>query len=54
MCVCPETFSVCLDGRQPAGVHRVSFNENGLPSGIYNYRLQVEISFETKRMVVVR
>lgn len=36
------------------GVHRIRFNSDGLPSGVYLYRLTAGSYSETKKLVVVR
>jgi hypothetical protein len=43
-----------VNGKQEAGPHRVLFDSQGLPGGVYFYRLQTEDGLETKKMVVVR
>lgn len=40
--------------KQPIGRHSVSFNANGLASGVYFYRLQAGESIQVRKMVLVR
>jgi hypothetical protein len=46
--------SLAASGTRLAGMHEVSFNATGLPSGVYFYRLEAGDYVETKRMVVIR
>ncbi len=43
-----------VDGEVEAGHHRVQWNAEGLPSGVYFYRLEAGSFVRTKRMVFVR
>ena len=45
---------VLVDGEMPVGRHMVSFNAEGLASGIYFYRIDAGDRFEVKRMVLLR
>ncbi len=49
-----EMISLLKDGSQNAGYHSVVFEVEGLPSGIYFYRLQTEDFVETKKLVLMR
>lgn len=46
--------SVLLNERKPAGSHQVTFNANGIASGIYFYRMRAGSFAETKKMVFLR
>ena len=39
---------------QPAGTHQVRFNAEGLPSGVYLYRINADAFTATRRLVLVR
>ena len=43
-----------LDETRPAGYHRVVFEANGLPSGLYFYRIEADGFRSVKRMVLVK
>jgi ligand-binding sensor domain-containing protein len=43
-----------VNGRQPAGQHRVSFEANGLPSGVYFYRIKGGAFVQTKKLTLLR
>ncbi len=43
-----------LDGPLGSGTHRVSFAADGLPSGVYFYRLETPTAVGTRKMVLVR
>ena len=45
---------VLVSSTQPAGLYEASFEAEGLPNGVYFYRLTVESSTETGRMVLFR
>jgi hypothetical protein len=45
---------VLRDGVQDAGYHTVVFDAEGLPSGIYFYRLQAGDFMETKKLILMR
>lgn len=47
-------ISTIVNEEKPAGNYEVEFNENGLPSGIYFYKLQTERFAETKKMVLLK
>jgi len=40
--------------KQAMGEHKVEFNAEGLPAGIYFYRLQTENHFLTRKMVLLK
>jgi hypothetical protein len=46
--------STVVTGEMEAGTHSVRWNAEGLPSGVYFYRLQSGAFSETKRLVLVR
>jgi lysophospholipase L1-like esterase len=43
-----------VNGFENAGVHRIIFNANNLPSGIYFYRLTGENNIQTKSMILLK
>jgi hypothetical protein len=43
-----------VNGEVDAGYHEVRFNANGLPSGVYFYRLNAGSYVETRKMLLVR
>ncbi len=43
-----------IDGRTPAGLHEVTFNAQGLSSGMYFYRLKTNGITETKRFTIIK
>jgi hypothetical protein len=43
-----------VDGELPAGEHRLRFQADDLPSGVYLCRLQAEGGFQTRRLVLLR
>lgn len=49
-----QEVSTLVHGRLEAGVHRVTFDASGYPSGIYFYRLVYEGGSVTKKMTFVK
>jgi len=49
-----EQVATLVDGEQPAGTFRTTWDAAGLPSGIYFYRLTVGEFVQTKKMVLMR
>ncbi|MDI6767728.1 MAG: T9SS type A sorting domain-containing protein [Bacteroidota bacterium] len=47
-------ISTLLNEQKPAGIYNIELNAEGLPSGIYYYRLQTGKYFETKKMLLIR
>ncbi len=45
---------VLVDGAQPAGIHTVTFNANGLASGVYYCRLQAGDFTRIQKMLLLR
>lgn len=45
-------ISTLIDSYQSAGEHQIRWTANGLPSGIYFYRLQAGEFSETKKLVL--
>jgi hypothetical protein len=43
-----------VDGIKGAGIHDVSFDATGLPSGIYFYQLRAKNFVQTKKMILLR
>ena len=46
--------AVLREGLQAAGKHRATFNADGLPSGLYVYRLATEHHVATRAMLLVK
>ncbi|MFA6618122.1 MAG: T9SS type A sorting domain-containing protein [Candidatus Neomarinimicrobiota bacterium] len=49
-----QLVETLVDGFSPAGVHKVSWNANGLNSGIFFYRLEYGQEYITRKMVLVK
>jgi len=49
-----QLVATLVDGRSNAGEHKVTFNTEHLPSGIYYYQLSTGAGVESKQMVMVR
>lgn len=49
-----EEIALLIDKKLAAGKHEVEWNAEGLPSGVYFYRLQSEGFVETRRLVLLR
>ncbi len=49
-----QEVATLLDEQREAGMHTVRWNANGLPSGVYFYRLQVGEFEETRKLVLMR
>ena len=49
-----EEIALLIDKKLAAGKHEVQWNAEGLPSGVYFYRLQSEGFVETRRLVLLR
>jgi hypothetical protein len=49
-----QKVATLLDGVQVAGYHTVTFSAQGLPSGVYFYRLQTGTFTETKKLTLLR
>jgi len=43
-----------VNEEKSAGEYEVEFEGNGLPSGIYFYKLKAGQNFETKKMVMIK
>jgi ligand-binding sensor domain-containing protein len=46
--------STLVNDIRPAGLHKLSWDASGLPSGVYFYRLQAGHSSATKKMMLLR
>ena len=46
--------STLIDEYKPAGDYEIKFNANGLPSGMYFYRLTSGKHIETKMMLLLK
>ena len=44
---------ILVDKKFPSGVHDIQFNAEGLPSGVYIYRIQANNNQLVKKMVVL-
>ncbi len=49
-----QEVAVLIDGHQPAGDHSVTWNAQGLPSGIYFYRMKTDRFTATKKMCLLK
>lgn len=49
-----EEVDVLVEGIKPAKTHRIRWDANDLPSGIYIYRLETDEMIITKKMVVLK
>ncbi|MGM0588268.1 MAG: T9SS type A sorting domain-containing protein [Bacteroidota bacterium] len=49
-----QKVSTLIDKNMPAGRHSTSFNANGLPTGIYFYRLQVNSIVYVNKMILLK
>ncbi|MFH0990244.1 MAG: T9SS type A sorting domain-containing protein [bacterium] len=47
-------IAVLVQKELPAGIHRTIWNSQGLPSGVYFYRITVGNSSETRKMMLLR
>lgn len=51
--LCRE-ISTVTERHYDAGRHKVFYNSNGLPSGIYLYKLETQLFSETKKMIILK
>lgn len=49
-----EEVATVLAEFRPAGMHKISWNPNNLPSGVYLYRLQTDENILTKKLLFVK
>jgi hypothetical protein len=49
-----KEIAVLVDSKQIAGTHHTQWNAEGLPSGVYYYRLQAGSLTETKKLVLLK
>ncbi|MBP1679271.1 MAG: hypothetical protein H6Q29_1182, partial [Bacteroidetes bacterium] len=49
-----RTVAVLVDERKEAGEHQVSWDAQGLPSGVYMCRLEAGLYSDTKRIMLLR
>jgi hypothetical protein len=47
-------IAVLVESKQNAGTHQKQWNAEGLPSGVYLYRLQTESFTETKKLLFLK
>jgi hypothetical protein len=47
-------IAVLVDGQQPAGAYRVTFDASGLASGMYLYRLQTSGYTASRAMLLIK
>ena len=47
-------IATLMDEHRKAGEHTISFNANGLTSGVYFYRLKTPSEMQTRKMVLIR
>ena len=43
-----------VDGTQPAGAHRVTFDAANLPSGVYLYRMETPAQTITRQLTLMK
>jgi len=43
-----------IDKELEAGKHKLNFNSNGLPSGVYLYTLKTTKSIQTNKMLLIK
>lgn len=46
-------IQILLDNERPPGLHQIRFNANGLPSGLYFYKIQMNDFVDVKKMVLL-
>ena len=49
-----EEVALLINGKMPAGNHRISWDASGFASGIYFYRLQTGDFVQTKKMLLLK
>lgn len=49
-----EEIETLVDEYKPAGMHKVQFTENNLPSGVYFYQLRAGEFIQTKKMILMK
>ena len=50
-----QNVRTLVKGRKEAGLHSIMFNANGLPSGVYYYRLSTKNGFvQIRKMVLIQ
>lgn len=49
-----QKVNVLLDNNMPPGSHEINFSSEGLPSGVYLYRIKAGKFQETRKMIMIR
>jgi len=47
-------IATLIDGFRNGGIHRVTFDATGLPSGVYLYRLETELTIDSGKLVLLK
>jgi len=49
-----DPVKTLVDDEQHAGIHRTPFHADGLPTGVYYYRVKTSGFLQTKRMLLLK
>ena len=49
-----EPVAVFVNGKHAAGFHQVKYNESGLASGVYLYRLRIGKQVLARKMLLMK